>query len=123
MIDPGQNREARRIQRGRLRRIVARRLDGVRQFLSPRREAEVFPWMEHSAIVAAILGAILGLGLGWVTHPGANGLIFGGFLGAIAGTLGGICLAMSWAVEVPGRGASPSSERRELWDPWLDENE
>ncbi|MEJ7638111.1 MAG: hypothetical protein WKF75_09075 [Singulisphaera sp.] len=103
--------------------LIARRLAGLRKLLSWRREAEVFPWMEHSAVVAAVLGALIAIGLGQSCHLGTNGLILGALLGAIAGTLGGILLALSWTVEVPGLGASPVAERLELWDPWLDEEE
>ena len=77
--------------------------------------------MEYSAVVAAVLGAIIAIGLGRTCHLGTIGLILGALLGAIAGTLGGILLALRWAVEVPGLGASPVAERLELWDPWLDE--
>ena len=123
MANPGQSREIPCTLWRTLRMLIARRLAGLRQLLSWRREAEVFPWMEHSAAVAAVLGALLAIGLGRMCHLGTNGLILGALLGAIAGTLGGILLALSWAVEVPGPGASPVAERLELWDPWLDEDE
>jgi uncharacterized protein YjbI with pentapeptide repeats len=81
----------------------------------------VFPWMEHSAVALAIVGAIVGYGLGRPYHLGISGLI----LGAIAGTLGGIWLALGWAAEPPARAPSPSptTGTRDLWDPWLDETQ
>ena len=69
----------------------------------------------------AVLGAVLAIGLGRASDLGAGGLVSGGLLGAIAGALGGACLALSWAVERPSPLAGPPDGPRDLWDPWLDE--
>jgi uncharacterized protein YjbI with pentapeptide repeats len=74
--------------------------------------------MEHSMAASAILGALLVYGFGRALHLGVNSLI----LGAILGVVGGISLALTWAVEVSGRAASPTEGGRDLWDSWLDES-
>ena len=99
------------------RRFMALPLDGLRRIHSRRRDAEVFPWMEHSAAVTAIVGALVAYGLGLAYHLGVSGLI----VGAIAGALGGTWLALAWAPGAPGRAPSPASGEPDLWDPWLDE--
>jgi uncharacterized protein YjbI with pentapeptide repeats len=99
------------------RRSIARRLDELRRIHSRRRDAEVFPWMEHAAAAAAIVGAIVAYSLGRSYHLGMSGLI----LGAIAGALGGAWLALGWASETPGSTPSPTTGKCDLWDAWLDE--
>ena len=85
---------------------------------SPRGErgAEVFPWMEHAIVAGAALGVVVAFGLGCAFHLGLSGIALGGAFGAVAGAMGGICLALRWAVEMPAH-ATVSGD---LYDPWLD---
>lgn len=98
-------------------------LAAFRQQYARRREVEVFPWLEHVAAGAAILGASFGIGTGWVCRLGTNGLIYGGLLGATSGALIAIGLVLSWGVETPSPVASPVPGSVDLWDSWLDEGE
>ena len=111
MADLGQSRETPRTLWRRLGKPIMRRLDAFHQRLARRREAEVFPWLEHVAAVAAILGASFGFGTGWACRLETNGLIYGALLGATAGALIAIGLALSWAVEAPALVASPAPGR------------
>src|SRR3954447_2189395 len=101
MADLGQSRATPQTWWQRLGKPIMTRRDALRQRLARRREAEVFPWLEHWAAGAAILGASGGFGAGWACHLETDGLICGALLGATAGTLVGIGLALSWAVETP----------------------
>ena len=78
--------------------------------------AEAFPWMGHTILAGAEVGALLAVGLGRAYQLELSGLVLGGLFGAAAGAAVGICLALMWAVEMPPRSASPP----DLWDPWLD---
>ncbi len=111
----------------RLGKLVARKLENVQGLVTGREhsdrpslagdhDAEVFPWTEHAIVAGAILGAVAALRLGRTYHFGLSGLAFGGLLGAAAGALCGVCVALSWAIEVPAHRAAP----QDLWDPWLD---
>jgi uncharacterized protein YjbI with pentapeptide repeats len=123
MADLGPSRATTPTLWHRLGKPITRRLDMLHQRLARRREAEVFPWLEHWAAAAAILGASLGFGTGWACHLEMNGLIYGSLLGATVGALVGIGLALSWAVDAPSAVASPAAGAIDLWDPWLDEND
>jgi uncharacterized protein YjbI with pentapeptide repeats/energy-coupling factor transporter ATP-binding protein EcfA2 len=96
-----------------IRGFIARRLTDLRRLHSRRSEAEVFPWMEHSAAAIAVVGAVAAYGLG----RGMTGLI----LCAIAGAFGGIWLALGWASGATRNEPGPTSRTSDLWDPWLDE--
>jgi uncharacterized protein YjbI with pentapeptide repeats len=76
--------------------------------------AEVFPGMGHAIVVGALIGAgsaqLLARALGL---DAAGGLTLAGLL---AGLLGGICVALWWAVPV----SADRTTARDLWDPWLD---
>jgi len=94
------------------RGLVTRLRDGLRWRHARRGGVDVFPWMEHSALAAAVLGAVVGSGLGRACDLGSYALV----LGASAGALGGAWLALSWAVPAAG----PRAGGVTLWDPWLD---
>ncbi len=111
----------------RLGELVARRMQNLRRLLSRGEhsegssgtgdhEAEVFPWMEHAIIAGAIFGAIAAIGLGRACDFGLSGLVLGGLLGSAAGALGGACVAVTWAVQMPTHPAA----QQDLWDPWID---
>jgi uncharacterized protein YjbI with pentapeptide repeats/energy-coupling factor transporter ATP-binding protein EcfA2 len=107
MIGP----EERRLNpRTRFRTMLARWFEALRKLHHQRSEAEVFPWLEHSAAAVAVLGAVAAFILG----RGIGGLI----LGAILGAIGGTWLAMSWA---SGATRRESNDPSILWDPWLDQ--
>ena len=84
------------------------------------RGAEVFPWLEHTTIAAAVLGAAFAGGFGRAFHLGATGLIFAVLVGVIAGAFAGICLALTWAMPSRPHPDAPPDESRDLWDQWLD---
>jgi uncharacterized protein YjbI with pentapeptide repeats len=106
----------------RFRRFLDRpwRVSDEARLNADEREAEVFPWMEHTAGAAAVLGAAIAYGLGWAFHLGTTARVFAEVLGLIAGAFGGICLALTWAVPSPGRQSAAAESHRDLWDPWLD---
>src|SRR5580658_3635736 len=81
-----------------------------------RNRAEVFPWMEHTIVVGAAVGAVVAFGIGRAWHFGPASLVFGGASGAFVGAGSGLCLALLWAVE----SHSDPASSRDLWDPWLD---
>ncbi len=100
---------------------VVRCLNALQQRLARRREIEVFPWLEHVAVAAAIVGASFGFGVGWVGRLDTNGLLTSTLLGAITGGLIAIGLKLSGAVVPPAVVvATPVPEPIDLWDPWLD---
>jgi uncharacterized protein YjbI with pentapeptide repeats/energy-coupling factor transporter ATP-binding protein EcfA2 len=80
------------------------------------RAAEVFPWMEHTIVICALIGAVVAVVLGRASQLESSGVVLGGMFGAAAGAAVGICLALLWAAETPASPARPS----DLWDPWLD---
>jgi uncharacterized protein YjbI with pentapeptide repeats len=82
-------------------------------------DTEVFPWMEHAIVVGTALGAVVAFGLGRACHLELSGMVLSGALGAVAGAMGGICVALLWAVEMPSNSALPG----DLYDPWLDGRE
>ncbi len=75
---------------------------------------------EHAAAAAALLGAALAVELGRAFELGTISLIFAIVLGVISGALGGICLALTWAVPSRGQPLSLPEGSRALWDQWLD---
>ena len=97
--------------------FLARPWIALREEYSRRRNAEVFPWMEHTAAVVAAIGALVGLYVGRTHSLGTIGLA----IGAIAGAIGGVLLALRWAGCTPGATQSPVPVTSELWDPWLDD--
>ena len=114
--------------RRRLRRLVARWTENVRRPFTrgggsewvPRgdeHDGELFPWMEQAILAGIFVGASVAFGLGQACHLGLSGVVLAVSLGVIVGGLGGVCLALLWAVEMP---AQPVTSR-ELWDPWLDD--
>jgi uncharacterized protein YjbI with pentapeptide repeats len=82
--------------------------------------AEVFPWLEHWAIAGAVLGAAAAGAIAWNAHFGTSALICTVLLGAIAGGVAGICIALRRAVPPSARNDPAAEPSVDLWDAWVD---
>jgi hypothetical protein len=117
------SREAKLLERavllgygGRIASMLSRREAPNMSSHTDEHAAEVFPWMEHTIVVGALVGAVVAVGLWRASHLEPSVVVVVGLFGATAGAAVGVCLALLWAVEAPAGPARPS----DLWDPWLD---
>src|SRR5262245_17656411 len=120
MAGLGERGESHRSVWGRFGRAVRRYGESLRRGFAQRGEVDVFPWLEQTIAVAALIGAAGCLGLGVLFAVAPDVLILVASLGAILGALCGITLAVTWAVERSAAVAAADTEPVDLWDPWLD---